>query len=106
MNYINNFNKPKKANKAKVGVAEEVGIPNITEELPIGSSQGEIVVKHNHRLDYVEYLEGDSWRCTKSPSRAHHWIVGNKTICKYCLKAKPPEIDRFARNVNGFTTTK
>lgn len=92
MNYSNNFIKPRNAGKAEVSVVGEVGLPIISEGLPSGSSKGEMMVKRNHKQDYAEYLEGDSWRCSKSPSRAHHWIVGSQTICKYCLTAKHPQI--------------
>jgi hypothetical protein len=37
------------------------------------------------RQAHAEYLNGDSWRCSRSPTGAHHWIIGSQTICKYCL---------------------
>lgn len=43
--------------------------------------------------DRAEYLKGDTWRCSASPTGAHHWIIRNKTICKYCNTAKqPPDV--------------
>jgi hypothetical protein len=36
-----------------------------------------------------EYLESDRWKCKKSPSGAHHWIIsGQQMICKYCDSCK------------------
>ena len=37
------------------------------------------------------YLTGNSWRCAKSPTSAHHWKIRGKAICVYCLMEK--EID-------------
>jgi hypothetical protein len=43
--------------------------------------------------DRAEYLKGDTWRCSSSPSGAHHWIITRKTICKYChVEQQPPII--------------
>jgi len=55
------------------------------------------MVKHIRGQDYAEYLEGNSWRCSKSPTGAHHWIVGNQIVCKYCLMVKQPQTARFGR---------
>jgi len=34
---------------------------------------------------YQNYVAGDSWKCSKSPTGAHHWnIVGNHMKCKHC----------------------
>lgn len=46
------------------------------------------MAKHIIREDHAEYLKGDSWKCDRSPSGAHHWVIGSQTICKYCLKVK------------------
>jgi hypothetical protein len=88
MDNINNSIKPRYTGQAEASVVVEVGLSVISKELGSGRSKGKIMVKHNSRQDYAEYLEGDSWKCSKSPTRAHHWIVGSETICKYCLMAK------------------
>ncbi len=43
---------------------------------------------HIRAQSYGEYLIGNSWRCSKSTTGAHHWIVGNQIVCKYCLLVK------------------
>jgi hypothetical protein len=106
MNYANSFIKPRHTGQAEVNGVGEVGVPVISEGLPGDSSKGRIMVKHNHRQDYAEYLEGESWRCSKSPSKAHHWIVGSQTICKYCLIAKHPQTARLAGDTAAYTITK
>jgi hypothetical protein len=106
MNYTNSFIKPRCAAQAEVNVVEEAGLPVITEGLPGGSSKGKIIAKPNHRQDYAEYLEGDSWKCSKSPSRAHHWIVRGQTICKYCLTAKLSQAALLTGDIAASTITK
>jgi hypothetical protein len=56
--------------------------------------------KVKSRLDvaYKDYLESDSWKCDKSPSGAHFWIIGPITYkngmviiyekCKFCSKER------------------
>jgi len=56
-----------------------------------------VMVKHIRGQDYAEYLEGNSWRCGKSPTGAHHWIVGDQIVRKYCLMVKQPQTARFGR---------
>jgi|WetSurMetagenome_2_1015567.scaffolds.fasta_scaffold311724_3 hypothetical protein len=48
--------------------------------------------KYGNSQDHAEYLKGTSWKCKSSPSGAHHWIIGNETICKYCHEIKQPQI--------------
>lgn len=52
------------------------------------------MIRRNHGLDYAAYLRGDAWKCTLSPTGAHHWLVSRSdTTCKYCLAdnvQKPP----------------
>lgn len=52
------------------------------------------MIRQTHGLDYAAYLKGDSWKCSFSPTGAHHWMVGrHETVCKYCLVnsiPKPP----------------
>jgi hypothetical protein len=93
MGYIKNFIRPRSASQTESNVVVEVDLPVIPEGLPSGGSKSRLMVKRTGRQDYSEYLEGDSWRCCKSPSKAHHWIVGSQTICKYCLTAKQPQTE-------------
>ena len=37
---------------------------------------------------YVDYLNGENWRCSNSPTGAHHWVIGHQTTCKYCLAVR------------------
>ncbi len=46
---------------------------------------------HIKGQDRAEYLKGNSWRCSSSPTGAHHWIIQKKTICKYCHTAQQPK---------------
>jgi hypothetical protein len=46
---------------------------------------------HIKGQDRAEYLKGDSWRCSASLTGAHHWIMRNKTICKYCHTVQQPK---------------
>ena len=61
------------------------------------------MVKHIRGQDYAEYLKGNSWRCSSSPTGAHHWIVGNQMVCKYCLMVKQlvkqSQTVRFGRDI-------
>ena len=44
---------------------------------------------YNPKFDDKEYLESGRWKCEKSSTGAHHWIiVGKKAECKYCLELK------------------
>ena len=44
---------------------------------------------------FKKYLESDVWKCRKSPTGAHHWIVTeSKERCKYCHKIKIVEVNR------------
>ena len=52
---------------------------------------------------HAEYLKGDSWRCSSSPSGAHHWIIGGETICKYCLTVKQPQIVQSNKDADDET---
>jgi hypothetical protein len=39
----------------------------------------------NNKAKEREYIDSGSWRCDKSPSGAHHWIViGDQMNCKHC----------------------
>lgn len=40
-------------------------------------------------MDYKKYLVSDTWKCGRSPTGAHHWIVDHEGsglfgLCKYC----------------------
>lgn len=43
---------------------------------------------------WQSYLKGKSWRCKKSPTKAHHWVEtthgGESSIftCKYCEETR------------------
>ena len=43
---------------------------------------------------YDEYVKGDSWKCKKSPTKAHYWQEGTKEdetsvfTCKYCVEKR------------------
>ena len=35
--------------------------------------------------DWKSYVNSDIWKCTQSPSKAHHWVGNGAQIqCKYC----------------------
>jgi CRISPR/Cas system-associated exonuclease Cas4 (RecB family) len=41
-----------------------------------------VLTKANYRTEYV--AEGQ-WRCSKSPTEAHYWVVVSRSMtCKYC----------------------
>jgi hypothetical protein len=43
-----------------------------------------------------EYLTSDRWKCGKSPSGAHYWIIhAYQMTCKYCEESK-------SANATGF----
>ena len=43
-----------------------------------------------------EFIASGRWKCDKSPSEAHYWIVhSNQMTCKYCNYSKPVNTDRF-----------
>jgi hypothetical protein len=38
---------------------------------------------------HAEYLAEEQWRCSKSPTEAHHWVVvGRRMTCKYCSESR------------------
>lgn len=43
---------------------------------------------------YDDYVNGDSWKCEKSPTKAHYWQEGTREdgtsvfICKHCTEAR------------------
>jgi hypothetical protein len=44
-----------------------------------------------------EYFDSGNWKCDKSPSGAHHWIIIQPHMkCKYCKDKRqvlmPPEL--------------
>ena len=62
---------------------------SILEELPSGSYRGGLMVNYIRGQAYDEYLKGDSWRCSNSPTGAHCWLTErNQMVCKYCSKAR------------------
>jgi hypothetical protein len=56
------------------------------------------MVTHIRGQDHAEYLKGDSWKCSSSPSGAHHWILGRRTICKYCLTVEKPQAVQLGKD--------
>jgi hypothetical protein len=43
-----------------------------------------------------EYITSDRWKCEKSPSGAHYWIIYSyEMTCKYCNGNKPINTNRF-----------
>jgi hypothetical protein len=46
--------------------------------------------------DNQEYMASDRWKCSKSPSGAHHWMIhSGEMICKYCELIKPMDTKRY-----------
>ena len=40
-------------------------------------------------ISHAQYVESETWKCNKSPTVAHHWIInGNMMKCKYCHEEK------------------
>jgi len=56
------------------------------------------MVTHIRGQDHAEYLKGDSWKCSSSPSGAHHWIIASKTICKYCFTVDKPQANQLSKD--------
>ena len=50
------------------------------------------MAKQIYKHEYDDYLKGDSWKCSSSPTGAHHWIIGKQTVCKYCLMVKSAKV--------------
>ena len=43
-----------------------------------------------------EFIASNRWKCDKSPSEAHYWIIHSyQMTCKYCNFSKPVNTDRF-----------
>jgi len=48
---------------------------------------------------YNDYLRSDRWKCSESPTGAHHWVEHHSDgifICKWCFDVK-----RFPRTFQG-----
>jgi hypothetical protein len=46
-----------------------------------------------------EYFTSDRWKCSKSPSGAHHWIIkSDQMTCKYCDFCKPMDMNRYGKD--------
>ncbi len=44
---------------------------------------------------HKQYLEGNSWKCAKSPTRAYKWFINNnsaKQICRFCGEVRYAEL--------------
>ena len=36
-----------------------------------------------------DYIDSGNWKCVKSPTGAHHWIVSqNQMTCRHCKKSR------------------
>jgi hypothetical protein len=43
-----------------------------------------------------EFMTSDRWKCSKSPSGAHHWIIRTgQMTCKYCDYSKSVDTHRY-----------
>ena len=43
-----------------------------------------------------EFMASDRWKCSKSPSGAHHWIIQiGQMTCKYCNSSKTVDTQRY-----------
>jgi hypothetical protein len=43
-----------------------------------------------------EFMASDRWKCSKSPSGAHYWIIqSGQMTCKYCELSKPMDAQRY-----------
>ena len=50
------------------------------------------------RKENEEYLKSDRWKCQKSKTGAHHWIILNRTgQCKHCNLNKDYDTLRYWR---------
>jgi hypothetical protein len=53
--------------------------------------QKSMKVSENH-----EFLVSDRWKCSKSSSGAHHWLIeGGQMTCRYCELNKPVDTNRY-----------
>jgi hypothetical protein len=44
----------------------------------------------NSTVSNKEYFDSLRWKCEKSPSGAHHWIIKyDQMTCKYCTETRP-----------------
>ena len=47
---------------------------------------------------YSEYLANGQWKCRKSPTGAHYWLIVNQGMtCKYCSEHRPFEKSTYGR---------
>jgi hypothetical protein len=43
-----------------------------------------------------EFMASDRWKCEKSLSGAHYWIIQTyQMTCKYCKCSKPVDTNRY-----------
>ena len=57
------------------------------------------MAKHIRTQSYAEYLKGDRWKCGKSPTGAHYWVIGKQMVCKYCLTVKQTETALYGSDI-------
>ncbi len=47
---------------------------------------------------YPEYLANGEWKCRKSPTGAHYWLIVNEGMtCRYCSKHK--DLEKYTRKL-------
>ena len=83
--------------RSKVGSSEVNNNTLVTHTMPRGRPPKTNVLsissnpwqRWNPKINDKTYLESGRWKCEKSPSGAHHWIIKDgKTKCKYCLSIR------------------
>jgi hypothetical protein len=57
--------------------------------------------KHIFGQERAEYIKSNDWKCSISPTGAHHWIINRQTICKYCSKVEQPHAVKSSTIIAG-----
>ena len=48
-----------------------------------------------HKVLYASYLADGHWKCAKSPTGAHNWVVATPSmVCKYCAEIRQTRPER------------
>jgi hypothetical protein len=57
----------------------------------ISPNKGAIMGQSSMKVsENQEFLSSERWKCSQSPSGAHHWIIHSiEMTCKYCKASKP-----------------
>jgi len=56
----------------------------------------------NILAEHRRYVESGVWKCSKSPTGAHYWIIESRVmVCKYCKERRkvPREVPRKERRI-------